>query len=183
MRKSLFGLLTIGLVCVIAGCQGTPPGDLDNLKDENENGFNDLPAPLGVPFEEESNLKIKVINEVSRDDISQFASQFGIDASLVNLVDIIATVTVTLNYPDGVTDTVTETQSIAPFERSVELACPESVNVAIDLDLSLPFGQSQSLISDDSIVLYEGWDYDCGATRIVRLFVGENGIPQLALQE
>ena len=171
--------LIIGLVGFVGGCGFSGPGggDLDNLTvDANNNGFPDIDAPEGVVFDEVTNLKLRLSNSITEEDVGAIAEQQGVDASLLNFVTIVANLTVTLDYGVGEPQVLNESESIELFEKKMELACPDTAQVDVGVVANVPIVGAQD-ITEFSVVLTEGVDYECGQTIEVESFVDANGNP------
>jgi len=179
LSVALLLVLPIGLVGCGAGA--TVGGDLDNLtEDSNDNGFLDVEPPDGVEFLTVDNVNIRLRNTVSQEDLGGLAAQFGVDPALLNLVEIVANIEVELDYGAGITDTIVESESIEPFDRRFEIACPDSLNVDVGVIAQVPLVGPQD-VTDFVVNLTEGTEFECGQTVEVEVVVDENGNPDVSL--
>ncbi len=172
-------VLCAGAWCLLAGCGGvsTPTGDLDNLTDDtNNNGYFDVDPPDGVEFLTLDNVNIGLVNLIDQSDVGSIAAAYGIDPSLLNLVTIVASFDVTLDYGAGITDTLSESEEVKPFEKKFEIACPDSVSVHASVVANVPFVGPQ-LITEFDVDLTEGVEYECGQTIEVEIYMDEAGNP------
>lgn len=174
--------LAIGLAVMLAGCGATAPtGDLDSLtEDSNANGFFDVTPPDGVDFLTLDNVKVRIVNTVATDDLGGIAAQYGVDPSLLSLVDIVATIDINLDYGDGISDSLVQSESIEPFDRKFEIACPDNVAVDVAVTANVPIVGTQS-ITNFNVDLSQGAEYDCGQTIEVRVFINDNGNPDVTV--
>lgn len=165
-----------------AGCQQPPAGDLDALTiDFNNNGFPEVQPPDGVTFDEFGSINVGVSSELTRQDAGVFLEQIGLDAALVNLGTLTFEIAMTLDYGNGVTDVIEDTETLEPFSNLFEVACPESATIAIGVIVAVPFLGSQQ-ISDLQFELQEGTDFNCGETIEARVGVNEAGLPEFQVE-
>ncbi|MCB9850291.1 MAG: hypothetical protein H6817_06260 [Phycisphaerales bacterium] len=178
----LSGALLIAAPFLLAGCNGAAPtgtGDLDTLsEDSNNNGFLDVTPPDGVEFLEVNNVNIRLRNTVSIDDLGPLAAQYGIDPSLLNLVEIVADIGIDLDYGAGISDTLSESEPIAPFDKAFEIACPDGMNVQVNVVANIPFVGEQD-VTNFIVDLLEGAEYQCGQTIEVNVVLDDNGNPDV----
>ena len=134
MRNAASSLtVVLTLVVLAGGCQDQSGcAGLSNLSsDSNNNGFPDLLPPDGVPFSEEQNLRISIVNTLTENDLEPFAAQAGVSSSLINLADFQVDFRFNMEYENGSTQTVCETEPLHAFRFDFEIACPTRA----DLDL------------------------------------------------
>lgn len=178
----LSGALLVAMPCMLAGCGGAGPagtGDLDNLTtDSNDNGFLDVEPPEGVEFLTVDNVRIRMRNTVSTDDLGPLAEQFGIDPGLLSLVSIVADIGIEMDYGNGITDELNESEPIEPFDKAFEIACPDGMNVAVNVVANVPVVGPQD-VTDFVIDLLEGAEYECGQTIEVEVLLDDNGNPDV----
>jgi hypothetical protein len=172
------GMFAIG--ALLAGCGAVAPtGDLDALTDDaNNNGFLDVTPPDGVEFLTLDNINIRLLNTVTQDDLGPLAAQFGVDPALLNLVSIVANIDVTLDYGNGITDTISESESIEPFGKKFEIACPNSVLVDVNVVANAPIVGPQE-ITTFTVRMGEGAEYECGQQIEVEVIINDAGNPDV----
>ena len=164
-------------VLVIAGCQESAPGDLKGLtEDANNNGFPEVPPPQGVTFEEFGSLNVAVSSEFTTQDAAEFLESIGLDPGLVNIGTLTLEIDLTLDYGNGITDTLQETETLEPFLTQFEIACPPSATLDINALASAPFFPSQS-VAQFQFELQEGDEYMCGDTIEAMAIANEGGTP------
>ncbi len=167
------------LALAIAGCQQpTSGGDLSNLADGNNNGFDDVAPPDGVEFNEETNAKVLLDNTIDSQDVALLASQQGIDPSLLAFVAVEVDIVLTLGYDGFESIVLRQSESLEPFTRAFEAACPDTISVAVTVTANIPVVGPQNVF-DQVFDLEEGVDYDCGGTLNVETFADENGSPRV----
>ena len=167
------------LAIAATGCQQPlPGGDLSNLADANDNGFDDVVPPDGVAFDDATNAKVRLVNTINSADVAVLAEQQGIDPSLLAFVAIDVDITLTLNYDGFESIVLRQNESLEPFTRAFEAACPDSISVAVSVDANVPVVGPQNVFSQ-VFDLEAGTDYDCGGTLNVETFADENGNPRV----
>lgn len=169
----------IGVACCLAfasGCQNSAaPGDIDALsKDANGNGYLDVDPPEGIEFLTIDNLNIRLVNSVDADDVAMLASQYGIDPSLLALATITVDFTVTMDYGDGITDVLHQTEPVEPFDMRFEVACPLSARVDVSVKASAPIVGDMDIMQD-AFEMTEGFDYECGDAIGYETYVDDRG--------
>ncbi|NOX59004.1 MAG: hypothetical protein GXP29_09130 [Planctomycetes bacterium] len=168
--------MAVGLISF--GCQQPPPGDLDGLQtDTNNNGFPEIQPPDGVTFEDFGSLNVDVSSDLTQQEAGDLLEAFGLDRSLLDAVTVRFNITLTLNYGNGLTDTLQETKSLEPFSIRFEAACPLSANIEIVTVATVPFLGDQTLSRFD-FDLFEDTDYRCGETIEARAVINTAGVPQ-----
>ena len=183
-RIWLCGMFVLGL-CLMPGCQRQPApeeGDIDYLTlDENENGFPDVPVPEGVDVEETGTLNVRLLNTISQDDlVAMLGDLVELNIDLMDMVDVILNMRITFTYDDGITDVLEDSETIVPFDKKFEVACPNSVNVAIEVVAEIPFVGPQTIEQLDHDLI-QGVDFECGETFEVEAFINEQGFPEIGL--
>ncbi len=167
------------LVSVLAtpGCMEGPSGDLDGLStDANNNGFPEIQPPAGVSFDDVGSVNVAMVNEFTRDDAGDFLEQIGLDRSLVNIGSLDLDFTITLDYGGGISDTVEDSETLRPFEKRFEVACPETATIEVDAFASAPFFGEQ-LVAAFRFDLNQGENFECGDTIEARTIVDADGDP------
>ncbi|MCH7701682.1 MAG: hypothetical protein IID37_08345 [Planctomycetes bacterium] len=159
---SILGVV-LPLLVMAGGCQKQSGcAGLSNLDtDSNNNGFFDLLPPDGVPFTEEQNLRITIMNTLTEDDLEPFAAQAGVSPSLVRLADFLVDFRFNIEYEDGSTQTICETEPLRAFEFNFEIACPTRADLHIDVIALAPVVGTEITrvpleLSLDTV------DYECG---------------------
>lgn len=176
-HRVLPGLLAAA-VMLTAGCQLIPAGDPGNGgQDANQNGFIDIVPPPGVMFETDTNVKVRLINELSASDLADLAQSNGVDPSLIGLADIRARIQWTVRYATGDPQTIDSVERLAPFTESIEFACPQDVDlsVVIQANLLIPGGPPIAEVPIDFDL--STVDYQCGDTITYRAFTNDAGLP------
>ncbi|GJM25502.1 MAG: hypothetical protein DHS20C16_19170 [Phycisphaerae bacterium] len=175
IKNSLFLVLTV--VCVTPGCMEGQAGELDNLStDANDNGFPEIPPPAGITFDEVGSVNVAVSNEFTRDDAADFLEQIGLDRNLVNIGTLSLEMVITLDYGSGIEDTIEDTETLRPFEKRFEVACPQTATIAVDALASAPFFGEQ-LVATFRFDLDQGENFNCGDTIEAQTIVDEDGNP------
>ena len=175
--------VVVGLL--LAGCSAPPPTANDDLADASSDGFLDVAPPDGVAFDENSNLKVKLISEIDASDVATVAQLQNVPQewiALLPLVSIVATADLTLHYANDRTTEFTESAVVAPFEKAFEFACPERLNFAVRVDVFSPVGNLEPLFSDSSAELRKGEDFACGDVLVYRAYVDAEGDIHVELQ-
>ncbi len=170
---------TMVLAMAVAGCQQpTVGGDLSNLTDSNNNGFDDIAPPVGLEFNEETNAKVRLENTIDGQDVALLASQQGIDPSLLAFVAVDVEIVLTLGYDGFESIVLRQNESLEPFTRAFETACPDTISVAVTVTANVPVAGPQNVF-DQVFDLEVGVDYECGGTLNVETFADENGNPRV----
>jgi hypothetical protein len=181
MRYTKFnwiGIMTV-LTFAVAGCQQpTSGGDLSNLVDANNNGFDDVTPPNGVEFNEETNAKVRLENTIDSQDVAVLASQQGIDPNLLAFVAVDVDIVLTLGYGEFESLILRQSESLEPFTRAFETACPDTISVAVTVTANVPVVGPQ-IVFDQVFDLEAGVDYDCGGTLNIETFADEDGNPRV----
>jgi hypothetical protein len=167
------------LPIVLLGCgSGGPTGDLDALTtDSNGDGFLDVTPPDGVEFLSLDNMKVRLRNTVSQDELGALAAGFGVEPAMLNLVDIVAEIAVELDY-GAVTQVLAQDEAIEPFEHKFEIACADVIELSVDVIANVPLVGPQN-VSDFNFELVEGMEYNCGQTIELEVFINEGGDPDV----
>jgi len=167
---------------VLVGCGASSGvGDLDALtEDLDGNGFFDVTPPEGVEFLSLNNVRVRLHNTIDGADLGSLAAEFGVDPALLNLVDLAANITIDLDYGGGITDALVQQESINPFDRKFEMACPDAIGVDVNVSAQIPLVGPQD-VTDFDVDLAEGVEYTCGQTIEVEVFVNERGDPDVAV--
>ncbi|NOX59466.1 MAG: hypothetical protein GXP29_11505 [Planctomycetes bacterium] len=175
----MMGCMMMVLAMAASGCQQpTAGGDLSNLTDANNNGFDDVAPPDGVAFDEATNAKVRLVNTINGQDVAQLAEQQGIDPGLLNFVAIDVEIVLTLNYNNFESIVLRQNEALEPFSRSFEAACPDSLSVEVSVTANVPIVGPQSIFNQ-VFELAVGVDYECGETLSVETFADDNGNPQV----
>lgn len=170
-------LLVLLGVFAAPGCMETQSGDLDNLStDANNNGFPEIQPPQGITFDEVGSINVAVSNEFTLEDAATFLDQIGLDPALVNIGTLDLDITVTLDYGNGIDDTLTDSETIRPFEKRFEVACPETATIAVDAIASAPFFGEQS-VAQFQFDFTQGDNFNCGDTIEARTIMNDEGNP------
>ncbi len=176
----LASVLAIGVLAIVPGC-GTAisTGDLDNLTvDANNNGYPDVEPPEGITFSTLDNVNVGLTNTITSGDVATIAANAGVDASLLNLVTIVANMTMTLDYGNGIIDVLNESETLEPFSKKFEIAAPESVDVAVNVVVNVPLAGPQT-VTNFNLTLTRGVEYEAGQTIEVTVSVDESGNPDV----
>jgi hypothetical protein len=176
----LKGIFCSVLLIAVSGCQNPPAGDLEDLDDANGDGYGDVVPPDGVDFNEDTNIKVSLENEIDIDDVAALAEQYGVDPSLIGFATITIEMTLTLDYGDGITDVLEESETIAPFDKRFEVACPESALVGITVTATAPVVGEQIIFEQD-VELTEGVEFECGETFGFAAFINDDGFPEVEM--
>ncbi len=179
VRSLLATAVVCGLALVLTGCGTTtaPSGDLDTLSaDQNNNGYPDVTPPDGIEFNDADNAKVAIINSLRQSDLGQVAAGMGVEPSLLSLVSMTVDVTIDLDYGGGITDVLNESESIAPFEKRFEIACPDSADISVEVVANIPFVGPQT-VAEYPVELVAGQDYECGSEIAVESYLNNSGNP------
>lgn len=178
-RSSSPGICLIAAFMAVAGCQGAVNGgDVDALADGNNNGFLDIMPPSGVAFNDESNAKMILANSIGDAEMAMLAAEQGVSPSVLNLVTFQVNLVLVLEYTGFETLTLRQRQSLAPFERRLEAACPDFIQVEVTVTAQVPVVGPQ-VVYDGYFELSQGVQFDCGETMTIATLVDENGNPQV----
>ncbi len=172
---SMFGVV-LTLVVMAGGCQ-KPSGcaGLSNLEtDSNNNGFPDLLPPDGVEFTEERNLRISIINTLTENDLEPFAAEAGVSPSLVSLADFLVEFRFNIEYEDGSTQTICETEPLRAFEFFFEIACPAGADLDLKLIAFAPVVGTEITRVPLALSL-DTVDYECGQSVEFITTIDEDG--------
>jgi hypothetical protein len=176
-----FGLMATAL---FVGCMQPPPAsDATNLDDAQSDGFLDVMPPESVAFEPDTNVRIALVSEVDDSDIARVAELQGVPQEyidLLSLVDIVASADLTLTFDNGATDVYSDSVVVGPFERKLEFACPQRVDVQARADAYLPLGEVQPLVQGLTTTLHQGADFNCGETLHFVVSVDDAGVLHVA---
>ena len=156
-------------------------GDLDSLsEDANGNGYLDVEPPDGVEFSTLDNVNVGLSNTITQTDVATIAATMGVDASMLSLVSLVANMELTLDYGNGITDVLTESEPIAPFEKKFELAVPDSVDVLVKVVANVPLVGAQT-VTEFTVSLTKGVEYEAGQTIDIAVSMDEYGNPDVDL--
>jgi hypothetical protein len=175
-------LLVLFAAFVAPGCMEDQAGDFDNLNtDANNNGFPEIQPPAGITFEDVGSVNVAISNEFTRDDAADFLEQIGLDRNLVNIGALTLEFAITLDYGNGIEDTLQDVETLRPFENRFEVACPETATIAMDAFASAPFFGEQ-LVATFQFDLIVGDNFNCGDTIEARTVVDADGDPDLEVE-
>ena len=170
-------LVLIGVFAVPGCLEGQQAGDLDNLTtDANNNGFPEVEPPAGVTFDDFGSINVAVSNEFTRDDAAEYLAEIGLDPNLASIGSLDLKIEVTLDYGNGISDTLTDTESLRAFEKRFEVACPVSASIGVDAFASAPFFGEQ-LVATFNFDFEQGENFNCGDTIEARTIVNDEGDP------
>jgi hypothetical protein len=172
---------------VLAGCGSAPTGGggggvldrLGSLPDENGNGFPDIPTPDGV--EGASRIAVELVNELTFAEAQKLAN-VNIPGSVTEVVDIRLRIAINMEYEDGISNRVTGSRPLDPFEIVAEAACPESISVNVTVVASVPLVGEQTLAILGPYDFQKGdvgTGYPCDSVISLRVYTDENGQPAL----
>lgn len=180
MRTTL-RLASSALGILILGCGGSSgPNDLDLLTtDSNNNGYADVTPPDGVEFSSVSNLNVRLHNTIGNEGLAEMAGKYGIDANLLALASIVVTMDIALDYGNGITDSLSQAEKVAPFDKKFEVACPAAMEVHIYVTASAPVIGEKTLF-DETFSLTQDGEYGCGETVGFETSVDANGNPAVS---
>ena len=172
------------LLMILAGC-GTSSGSgsggildrLSTLPDANGNGFPDIPAPEGV--EETETVPLQLVNQITMSQAERLA-QVNLPDLVQNNISVRARILVNLTYPGDITDRLTGTRAVAPFEIKAEVICPLTIEVRVTVVADIPVIGQQTVQSFGPFqferdALTNG--YECGSIISIEVFVNEDGDP------
>jgi hypothetical protein len=180
-------MIAAGLaIALSAGC-GSLPGEegvldqLDMVLDTNNNGFPDVPTPEGV--DKEGTVAIALVNHITLAEAEALA-QVEIPDFVTGIIPVYADLIVDVTYPGGITDELTGTRPLGPFEMSLELVCPEAVELLVSINASIPLVGEQTfmtlgpyLFEQDSVARR----LSCNSIIRAEASLDERGQPQLSL--
>jgi hypothetical protein len=178
-RPSHFTLF-VALLLLFAGCVDLPEApsdDLDDLIDARGDGFLDVLPPAGVMFDEGTNVRLRIINEVDATDLTAVARAQGVAEELIALLplaSVMISVDMGLHYAGGLRGTLSYGVMLTPFERKLEFACPQRTEVSLRVDMLLPVGNVGPLFANTTTLTQEA-EYDCGQTLEFRAWVDDAG--------
>ncbi len=174
-HKSAFLVLVAALL--VPGCMEGQSGDLDGLQsDANNNGFPEIPPPAGITFEDVGSVNVAVSNEFTREDAADFLESIGVDRNLVNIGTLTLEMVITLDYGGGIEDVLEDTETLRPFDKRFEVACPQTATIELDALASAPFFGEQ-LVATFRFDLDQGDNFDCGDTIEATTVVDADGNP------
>ncbi|MCA9253468.1 MAG: hypothetical protein R3E58_12790 [Phycisphaerae bacterium] len=177
-KLNWIGAMTL-LTFAVVGCQQpTSGGDLSRLVDANNNGFDDVTPPDGVAFDEATNAKVRLDNTIDSQDVAQLASQQGIDPGLLNFVAVEVEIVLTMNYDGFESIVLRQSESLEPFTRAFETACPDSMSIAVTVTANVPVVGPQTVF-DQVFDVEAGVDYECGGILNVETYADEDGNPRV----
>ena len=178
MRRSL---LVVMWLAALAGC-GTSGGgvsgilnQLDSFPDDNGNGYPEIPPPDGV--DETELVAFEITNQITMSQAEQLAN-VNIPDFVSNIVTIRARLTVNLTYPGDITDRLTGSRGIAPFELRGEVACPSTMEVRVSVVADIPLMGEQIVQSFGPYTFNRDTGenaYQCNSILSIETFVDENG--------
>jgi hypothetical protein len=179
-NRWIVGLFTAVLAIAVSGCYAPPPpGDLDELNvDANNNGFPEVAPPAGVTVDDVGTIMVQFRNTIAKSDLIDVAQGFEVDPALVALANVVASLNLRLNYDGGLSDELVQTETIQPFDRRIEVACPQSADISITVTANAP-GITLNNVADFAFSQFEGTDYSCGETIILETFLDLDGRPQV----
>jgi hypothetical protein len=177
--RMAMALLMPGL---LAGCGlgsgGEDGGILNNLTglpDANGNGYPEIPPPDGV--DETATVAIRIQNHITKSEAENLA-QVNAPQIIEDMVRVRARIRVDLTYPDGITDRLTGTRPIAPFEVKAEAVCPQAVEVSVSVVAEAPVVGSQTVAGLGPYRVERQTDalgYSCETLINIESFVDESG--------
>ena len=143
------------------------------LPDQDEDGLYDLAPPLGLPFDLDATLGVRIRNTIT------FAEAEA--AALVDILDFVASwitadITLLVTYEEETTQTLDGVFYIRPFEFATEIACPVSVEARATVIANVPFFGPQTVASFGPFAVNRsdfGGGIECGATVEMEIFVNE----------
>lgn len=156
--------LVVTLLVLASGCQDPPSGcrGISGLTtDANGNGFPDIIPPDGVVFDSSSTIRVTIENTLSTDDLASYADQAGVSPSVLNLANYLVTVKFFIEYENGSTQTICETEELAPFTLSFEAACPTDVDLEVEVVALAPVVNSVITTIPLEVSL-DAFVFDCG---------------------
>jgi hypothetical protein len=166
----------------LAGCGFGSGGEdggilnhLTGLPDANENGYPEIPTPEGV--DETSTVALRIQNHITRSEAEDLA-KVNVPQIVEDMVRVRARIRVDLTYPSGVTDQLTGTRPIAPFEVKAEAACPQVVEAWVTVIAEAPVVGSQTVSGLGPYRVERGTDafgYTCETLINIESFVDESG--------
>ena len=178
MRRSLFVVMWLA---ALAGC-GTSGGgvsgilnQLDSFPDDNGNEYPEIPPPDGV--EETDTVALEIINQITMSQAERLA-HVNIPDFVTNIVSIRERLTVNLTYPGDITDRLTGSRGIAPFELRAEVACPTMVEVRVSVVADIPLVGERTVQSFGPYTFNRDTGenaFQCNSILFIEVFVDENG--------
>ena len=175
-------LLVLIALFVAPGCMESQPGDFDNLDtDANNNGFPEIQPPAGITIEEVGSVNVAVSNKLTRDDAADFLEQIGLDRNLVNIGTLSLEIVITLDYGNAIEDSPEDRETLRPFDKRFEVACPQTATIAVDAIASAPFFGEQ-LVATFRFDLDQGDNFNCGNTIEARTIVDADGNPDFEVE-
>jgi hypothetical protein len=181
-RTILRVAVTLLIAGLLPGCgfgSGGEDGGILNhlagLPDANSNGYPEIPAPDGV--EETATVAIRIQNHITRSDADDLA-QVNLPQIVEDVVRIRARIRVELTYPSGITDQLTGTRSMAPFEIKAEAICPQVMEAWVTVVAEAPVVGSQTVsgLGPYRVERGAGADgYACETLINIESFINEGG--------
>jgi len=148
---------------------------LDRLPDTDGDVFSEITPPEGVEFDLDNSLALQITNSITR---SQAEAAAGVQLpSIVSTnVSIAAKVSVDLTYPGGITQQLPGTFPAAPFDLAFEIACPESIEVAVAVVATAPIIGEKPVSAFGPFFFTQGQGeraYECGSVVTISTFADE----------
>lgn len=185
-------VLLLLVVCGgLAGCgfnaaanNGGVLNRLDALPDTDGDAFSEIQPPEGVELDPEQMLSLSVINTITRSE-AEAASGVQVSSFISSSVEVVGKVNVELTYANGVTQTLPGTFPLGPVNLQFEFACPEQIEVTVDIVAMVPIIGEQPVSTFGPYVFTkdEGlYVYSCGAVITIETFIDEiTGQPMVDL--
>jgi len=169
-----FGIMLV--VSSIGGCQSESGcAGLSRLNtDSNNNGYPDLVPPDGVSFSAEQNLRVSITNTLTEADLAPFAAQAGVDPSLVTLANFRVDFRFNIEYENGATQTVCESEPLAAFNFDFEIACPTRADLDVEVIALAPVVGTE-ITSVPLNLSLESVPYECGQSVEFITTTDDNG--------
>jgi hypothetical protein len=181
-RTILRVAVTLLIPGLLTGCglgAGSDDGGILNhlagMPDANKNGYPEIPAPDGV--DETATVAIRIQNHITRSEAEDLA-EVSVPQIVEDNVRIRARIRVDLTYPSGITDQLTGTRPIAPFEVQAEAVCPQVVEAWVTVVAEGPLVGSQTItgLGPYRVERAEGgFGYACETLINIESFVDEYG--------
>jgi hypothetical protein len=187
MRLPARGLFVVSMLsgAVLAGCgstgNGPTPGILDRLStlsDTDGNGFVEVPATAGVDTSRE--VAVAIENDITRTEAISLA-QTSVPNFVADSISLSATVLVKMTYADGKEQQLRGSRNIGPFDLSFEVACPDRVEVNVNVTADIPVVGRTSVQTFGPFVFSKGTNtgqFQCDTVIHVRSFVDASGQPK-----
>jgi hypothetical protein len=187
MKRRVEGwvVVSLTLVAMVMGCNGgsggPTPGVLDRLNtfpDTDGDTFVEVPATAGVDSSRE--VAVAIDNDVTRTQAISLA-RTNVPDFVTDSIGLSATVLVKMTYADGKEQQLRGSRSIGPFELSFEVACPEVVEVHVNVVADIPIVGRTTVQTFGPFNFGKGTDagqFQCDTLIRVRSFIDENGQPK-----